>query len=577
MNVVRLPVPEDDPGVAARVHGILTRLANLREGLSAERGELPGRGAVPVLRALRTVMAEARGVAESLSDAEDPTGIFRERLLAAANGAAEELRPELDVSKAGGFEMTRVSWEAIGFANDPPELFRCGGVPVRIERDDDDVPIIRPLTPDRMRLTLDKKARWVRRTKSGTHSEVPPPLQAATAALAWPDPPLPILARIVEVPVLGPDGALAEAPGYHAPTRTFYAPPPGFLLPSVPETPGEADIVAARDLIVGELLGEFPFVGEAELAHAVGLLFLPFVRDLIAGPTPLHLIEKPTPGTGATLLADVLAMPALGRPLPAMSQGDGEEMRKRITATLLRSPSHVLIDNLRGRLDSSALAAVLTALTWNDRVLGASEMCSLPVRCAWIATGNNPLLSDEIARRTVRIRLDAGEERPQLRAGFRHPDLRAFARERRGQLIGAALTLCRAWICAGKPEPGVPPLGAYEEWTATIGGILHVADIPGFLGNLGDFYEVAEDEGHLWREFVRRWASVHGADRVTAGDLLDLADETLRLPNGSDKGRVTALGKQLSSRRDQRYGEWRISRGPMRSGSVTYELVRVSQ
>ena len=37
-------------------------------------------------------------------------------------------------------------------------------------------------------------------------------------------------------------------------------------------------------------------------------MLLPFVRELIDGPTPLHLIEKPTPGTGGTLLATVAAL-----------------------------------------------------------------------------------------------------------------------------------------------------------------------------------------------------------------------------------------------------------------------------
>ena len=33
----------------------------------------------------------------------------------------------------------------------------------------------------------------------------------------------------------------------------------------------------------------------------------------------LHLVEKPSPGTGATLLADVLTYPSMGRPVAAMT------------------------------------------------------------------------------------------------------------------------------------------------------------------------------------------------------------------------------------------------------------------
>jgi hypothetical protein len=65
------------------------------------------------------------------------------------------------------------------------------------------------------------------------------------------------------------------------------------------EYPTAGEIAAARGLIVDDLLGEFPFTSPAERAHAVALLLLGFLRAMIDGPTPLHLIEKPAPGTGA--------------------------------------------------------------------------------------------------------------------------------------------------------------------------------------------------------------------------------------------------------------------------------------
>src|SRR5204863_8898716 len=130
---------------------------------------------------------------------------------------------------------------------------------------------------------------------------------------------------------------------YGVATRRIYVPAPGFLLPEIPERPSHHDIVRARELILDELLVDFPFVSPSERAHAVALLLLPFVRDLIDGPTPLHLIEKPTPGTGAGLLVDVLTYPFLGRPIAAMTEaGDEAEWRKRITAKLIEGGPVVL-------------------------------------------------------------------------------------------------------------------------------------------------------------------------------------------------------------------------------------------
>ena len=251
----------------------------------------------------------------------------------------------------------------------------------------------------------------------------PPPLAVVKSVLATPDPGLPVLLGIVNTPVFGRNGTLLTAPGYHPDARLLYAPAPGLRAcrrsPRVRRPPTMA---AARELICDELLGDFPFIGAAERAHAVALLLLGFLRGMIDGPTPLHLIEKPTPGTGATLMVDAIATILTGAGASVMTEGrDDEEWRKRVTAKLRQIPTIVLIDNLRQKLDSSAVAAALTAPFWEDRILGSPEMVRLPIRCLWIATGNNPEFSNEMARRLVRIRLDANVERPWQRSRFPPP------------------------------------------------------------------------------------------------------------------------------------------------------------
>ena len=144
----------------------------------------------------------------------------------------------------------------------------------------------------------------------------------------------------------------------------------GVRSPKDRRRPDSGQIRDAVELLNDELLADFPFVADADRAHALALLVLPFVRELIEGRTPLHLIEKPTPGTGATLLAEVVGTPVLGPTLPAMTAAtDEEEMRKRIFAKLSQSLSYVLLDNVH-RVDSEALSTALTsAPAYEDRVL----------------------------------------------------------------------------------------------------------------------------------------------------------------------------------------------------------------
>ena len=216
---------------------------------------------------------------------------------------------------------------------------------------------------------------------------------------------------------------------------------------------------------------------------------------MISGPTPLHMVEKPAPGTGATLMVDAISIVATGTSASVMVEGrDEDEWRKRLTAKLREIPSILLIDNLRRQLDASSVAAALTAPYWEDRVLGKSEMVRFPIRCVWIATGNNPQFSNEIARRMVRIRLDPHEDQPWLREGFRHPNLLAWVWQNRARLVAACLTLGRAWIAAGMPRHQ-KTIGSFEGWAEVMGGILEVAGVPGFLGNLKEMYERADAEG----------------------------------------------------------------------------------
>jgi hypothetical protein len=322
----------------------------------------------------------------------------------------------------------------------------------------------------------------------------------------------------------------------------------------VPTQPTRDEIAAAVALI-REGISDFPFVSELESANAIALMLLPFARELIEGPTPLHLIEKPSPGTGASLLAEVLAYPSTGQSLAIFTEARNEdEWRKRLTAKLMTSPTFILKDNSRG-LDSSQLSAALTASVWEDRVLGQSEMVKIPIRCVWIVTGNNPAVSAEIARRTIRIRLDAKVDRPWLRerGGFKHPDLSQWFKEHRTELVSACLTLIQAWLNAGRP-PGAIQLGMFEPWARTMGGILNIAGVDGFLSNLSDFYEQSDTEGASWRPFIAAWLSEFGTNRVGVAQLFGLLEGhsiDIELGNGDVGSKKISLGKKLTHIRDR--------------------------
>ena len=195
----------------------------------------------------------------------------------------------------------------------------------------------------------------------------------------------------------------------------------------------------------------------------------------------------------------------------------------------------------------------MTAPFWEDRILGQSEMARLPIRCLWIATGNNPEFSNEMARRLVRIRLDAHTERPWQRGDFRHPDLMTWVRANRPRLVAACLTLCQAWIAAGKPR-GSRSIGSFEAWAHVVGGVLEVAGIPGFLGNLEEMMEASDSEGAAWSSFVAAWWDRFGTAEVTAAELYDIAlfcDPAPPMSGANEQARKTSFGMSIGRMRDR--------------------------
>ena len=285
--------------------------------------------------------------------------------------------------------------------------------------------------------------------------------------------------------------------GYHPETGLFLD------LRDLPHLHTDLSLEVARALLLEELFGDFPFVACSSRAHAVALLFQRFIRRLIGGPTPLFLLHAPARGTGKGLLGEVISLITTGQPAPVMGlTTDESETEKRITALLLSGAQTILLDNVTA-LKSPTLAAVLTAQHWQGRVLGKTQMVTVPNQATWMATGNNVELSDEMVRRSISIRLDAGIERPEARTDFRHPNLPEWVRRHRSELVSACLSIINAWIQAGQPS-GTRTLGRYESWSSVMGGLVEFSGIEGFLDDQELLYQQHDRTTQEWVEHSAR-------------------------------------------------------------------------
>jgi hypothetical protein len=475
------------------------------------------------------------------------------------NGADRPRLPTIVVKRQMRYEKNE-AWSVVHAANYPPKIFqRTGGLVQLVNTDA--APVIMPVSETLLQGHLSDIANWVVQTKD---MEIPvhPPKDVVALLVASPDPALPHLETVASTPMFDQDGSLIAAPGYHRAARLWMHRPLDFDMSDIPSNPTSREIDEARSLLVDDLLADFPFTSDSERCHAIAALFPTFVRRMIDGPLPIHLIEAPTPGTGKSLLAEAISLVCVGHSADVTTfDKDENDTRKKITAILASAPQIVLVDNLRKGLLSSQIAAAITANIWTDRLLQTSQMLRLPNRAMWVATGNNPSLSMENARRSIRIRLDAKMDRPGRRRGFKHYPLRQWVLDNRPALVRAVLTIIRGWIASGRPDTD-QVLGSFESWSKIVGGILQWLGVPGFLSNAEELYETADIEGSEWREFVAAWWDRFGPRFVSGGDLLGLATEKDLLigviGDGGSRSQKIRLGRALGTMRDRQYDSLRI-------------------
>jgi putative DNA primase/helicase len=482
--------------------------------------------------------------------------------------------PEIQVAGRQLPAIYDEAWEALLRKNDPPQLFVTNG---RLSRPEPNGHgwRIRFLNEDIVNGMLARAAVW--RQKRGRVSEPGrPPRDIARDFLVNPDLRLPELTAIATTPVFDANGRLLNRSGYYPDAALLMKLDDAWETLAVAAGPTVADVDAARDLLLNELLGDFPFKAPSDRAHAVAALVLPFVRAMIQGPTPLHYIGAPTVAAGKSLLADLVRIVTVGDNFGTTTLTTNEgDTRKKLTAVLRSGAQAIHIDNIVGGLRSAELAAAITAEVWGDRLLGTSDMVYLPNRALWIVTGTNLNLSLEIARRCLRIRLNPNCERPWERADFRHPDVRKWATDHRRQLVHAVLTVIQSWVAAGRPE-GSRVRGSFESWAQVVGGIIEHLGLPGFLGDEAEFFAEADQESQEMAAFVAAWWQKHGTAKVKARALQKVAQEhdllAHALEGKTPSARDSKFGRMLSALHERRFDDLVVVVAPGRTGSRDYRL-----
>ena len=398
-----------------------------------------------------------------------------------------------------------------------------------------------------------KWSKWDSRAKKWVAANPPSEVAATILARAgeWS---FPAITGIITTPTMRPDGTILSKEGYDETTRLLLVAPP--KMPPLAESPSKDDALKALALLKG-LLVEFPFGGDVDRAVALSAMITPVVRGAFA-VAPMHSTKAPVAGSGKSYLFDVVAAICTGQRMPVMAAGASEEeLEKRLGAALLTGQPLICIDNVNGELKGDALCQAIERSLVEIRILGKSERVRIEARgTSLFSTGNNVTIVGDLCRRVITAVLDALMEAPETREFKTNPFEMVLAN--RGAYIAAALTICRAYVLAGKPGRATR-LASFEGWSDIVRSALI------WLGEADVVASIAvaqsnDPERTELSELLSAWIEAFGIgyrNRCTLAEVIKAASEqdTLKpalarlnstIQNIAGRGRDPADARRLS-------------------------------
>jgi hypothetical protein len=271
-----------------------------------------------------------------------------------------------------------------------------------------------------------------------------------------------MLNAVLTAPIIIPTtGRVITTSGYDAEQQVYVLNSDKFkAVPLEPTVDDVKDALAALWLPVSL----FPYCEPIDQTVMLTAMLTAVVRKLL--PTaPGFGFDAPVQGSGKTLLLKVLCVLAGETPTisPQPDSMNDEEMRKRIFSMLREGKGALVIDNIVGMFDSPSLAAVVTSVSYSDRVLKESRTESVPSNALVIVSGNNLTLMGDLPRRFMICRIDPKVEVPHARSFKFDPE--QLAMQYRQELVAAAVTLMRAyWASNHDKRIGAGRMASFEVW-----------------------------------------------------------------------------------------------------------------
>jgi hypothetical protein len=268
---------------------------------------------------------------------------------------------------------------------------------------------------------------------------LPGPFVAALMEFSPSD--IPVVRAINTAPLVTLSGQVIDGVGLDRNTGLVHRIDP-LLRACLPQNPPtEADLREALLFVLDEWLVD---VALDRVGKCIAIMLaLTLIERALLPERPAFFVTAGQRGGGKTTLVNMITLAALGRRAAAAAWSDDSEERKKALFSYLRqSLASVVWDNIpRGAAISCPhIEAALTAAEISDRVLGVSQVETVPSTTVQIFTGNSITPRGDMASRSLMLALSVSRPDPENRE-FKHADPLAWTQANRPKIVRALYTL----------------------------------------------------------------------------------------------------------------------------------------
>ena len=344
-----------------------------------------------------------------------------------------------------------------------------------------------------------------------------------------------LLTDIATIPSIDTSGVIFDQPGYDAKSGVFFQIPEDSVSIDRSLLLNRTEIVRCLQ-VLWKPWSQYPFAADEDRGAMLAAILSAVCRPMLK-IMPGYVFDAPVSGSGKSFAAFAINALVTGNPSRGVmgftSSGFDAELSKQLLAIMRQGIQAIVIDNVKGFLESNVLSSRMTSEGFSGRVLGDTLWVDCPDRLFLCLTSNNASLERDLQRRLCKIRIDAAMEDPQSRSFDATPAEMVLAN--RLEIARCAVFVIAAYKSSDDLVPEARDCG-FKDWNELVRKTVMWVNSSGLakdagLGSIGDpAQSISKDTGRddpneiSGNELISALYDYYGEGHFQASGLLEVIE-----------------------------------------------------